>query len=157
MGIKVSQPIQKSLAFALLVFGLVYMGGFEFLREGGRRPFVIYNHTYANAIAKADMPRINQDGFLKTARWVQHRELTYSNRLAAGREIFRIQCLACHSVGGPLNDILPLTAKFSNFGMDSMLNGLGKINDYMPYFAGTREERAALAYYIVQDLHGQRQ
>ncbi len=154
MVVKVSQPIQKTVAFALLIFGLITMGGFEFLREGGRRPFVIYNHTYANAIATVDVDRINQDGFLQSARWVQHRELTGSNQLAAGREIFRLQCLACHCVGGPLNDILPLTAKFSTFGMDSMLNGLGKLNDYMPPFFGNQAERAALAGYIVQDLHG---
>ena len=152
MGVKISQPIQKTLAFTLLAIGLVYMGGFEFLREGGRRPFVIYDHMYANAIAVNEIDRINRQGLLKTARWVKHRELTGVNQLAAGREIFRIQCLNCHSVGGPMNDILPLTAKFSLFGMDSMLNGLGKINDYMPPFAGTVTERSALASYIVTEL-----
>jgi len=36
-----------------------------------------------------------------------------------------------------------------------MLNGLGKINNYMPPFLGTRAEREALAVYIVEELQGQ--
>ena len=152
IGLKMPQPVQKTLAVILLIVGLVFMGGFEFLREGGRRPFVIYDHMYANAIYAGETDQINGQGLLNTARWVKHRELTAENQLAAGREIFRIQCLSCHSVGGPLNDILPLTAKFSVFGMDSMLNGLGKINNYMPQFVGTAAERSALASYIAVEL-----
>jgi len=33
--------------------------------------------------------------------------------------------------------------------MDAKLNGLGKLNNYMPHFLGNREERWALANYIV--------
>ncbi len=145
-------PVKKILAFAVLAIGLVYMGGFEFMREGGRRPFVIHGYMYANSITRADQKKIKKNGFLKTARWVQHRKITPKTEFAAGREIFRFQCSACHSVGGPMNDILKRAGKFSVFGMDSMLNGLGKINDYMPPFMGTRKERRALATYIVTGL-----
>ncbi|MFC1887141.1 cytochrome C, partial [Thermodesulfobacteriota bacterium] len=55
---------------------------------------------------------------------------------------------------GPLNDILPLTQKFSVFGMDAQLSGQGKINDYMPRFMGTKKERSALARFIIETLHG---
>ncbi len=157
MALRSPQPVQKAIAFGVLALGLVYMGGFEFLREGGRKPYIIYNHTYANAIVKSDRARIDREGILKTARWVRYRNVTPLTELAAGREIFRIECLSCHSIGGPLNDILPRTAKFQTFGMDSMLNGLGKINDYMPPFMGTVAERRALAGFIVAGLHGKQE
>ena len=88
---------------------------------------------------------------------MQHKEINDENLLEAGREIFRIECISCHSVGGPLNDILPLTWKFSTFGMDAQLNGQGKINDYMPRFMGTRRERMALSRYIVEELHAKKE
>lgn len=150
-------PFKKAVAFLVLFAGLGYMGGFEFVREGGRRPWAIYDHTYANAIQKADQARINEAGFLKTAKWVRNKEVTPIGMLDAGREIFRHQCLACHSVGGPMKDILTRTQKFSVFGMDSMLNGQGKLNDYMPPFMGTPQERLALATYIVEGLNLERQ
>jgi len=50
------RPVQKTLAVALLIVGLVFMGGFEFLREGGRRPFVIYIVTDLQTRAKPPEP-----------------------------------------------------------------------------------------------------
>jgi hypothetical protein len=152
----ISLPVKKVLACIILIIGLVYMGGFEFMREGGRKPYVIYNHTYANSILKSDKAKINKLGFLKSARWVQNREITPLTKFAAGKEIFKLQCSSCHSVGGPMNNILKRTEKFSIFGMDSMLNGLGKINDYMPPFMGTLQERNALATYIVTGLQNKK-
>ncbi len=74
--------------------------------------------------------------------------------LAAGEEIFRIECSACHSVGGVMNDILPLTAHLPLLGMDCQLAGQGKVVEYMPPFMGTADERMAVARYIVEGLHG---
>ena len=153
LALSLPLPLKKILAFAVLIMGLVYMGGFEFLREGGRRPYAIYHHTYANAIPASDRDSINTRGFLESARWVRHNRITPETALEAGREIFRIQCSACHSVGGPMKDILPRTLKFGVFGMDSMLDGLGKLNEYMPPFMGTIQERNALARYIVEGLN----
>ena len=112
---------------------------------------------YANAIHLADKEKIAADGFLKNARWVSHKKITAKNRIAMGKQIFRLQCASCHSIGGPMNDILPLTRKFSRFGMDAQLNGQGKLLDYMPPFMGTAQERDALARYIVQGLHAKKE
>ncbi len=146
-------PFKKAVAFFILAMGLVYMGGFEFLREGSRRPWAIYDHTYANGIKKTDIPQIEQAGFLTAAKWIFNRDLTPANTLAAGRELFRNQCSSCHSVGGPMNDILKLTRGISVYGIDSRLNGCGTISHYMPPFMGTRAERMALATFIVEGLN----
>ncbi len=159
MAIKLPQSFQKGFCFAVVAIALIYFGAFEFVREGARRPFIISNHMYSNQVYVADVPAIQQAGFLATAKWAEQREISDDNLIAAGRELFKFQCSACHSVGGPLNDIRPLVAKYDSvFGMDAKLNGLGKLNTYMPHFMGTREERWALANYIVQgpDLRSSR-
>lgn len=147
---------QKAMAFMVLLAGLGYMGGFEWLREGARRPYLIYGHTYSNSIAVDREAAINEAGILPSARWVSHREITAENMPAAGREIFRLQCISCHSVGGPVNDILPLTSGFGVFGMDAQLAGQGKLSGYMPRFMGNQSERLALARFIVEKLHGKK-
>lgn len=152
-AVKMPGSTGKPLAFVLLAIGLMYMGSFEWVREAGRRPYVIYQHMYSNAIMPSQEKMINANGILKTARWVEYKEITEDNALEAGRRIFYLECAACHSIDGYSNDILPLTKPFTVFGMDSMLNGLGRINAYMPPFMGTDQERLALARYIVEGLH----
>ncbi len=153
MTLRVPVNAKKILTYCLLFIGLMYMGAFEWIREAGRRPYLIYGYVYSNSILARDAEVIKQTGLLKSARWAKNREITDSNRADAGREIFNFLCLPCHSVRGPMNDILPLTEKFSVFGMDSFLDGMGKINDYMPQFMGNAQERNVLAVYISEHLH----
>lgn len=154
MALKLPNSLQKVLCFGIVGIALIYFGAFEFVREGGRRPYIIYEYMYSNQVFVDDVPEIQQAGFLPTAKWTQHHEITKDNVHAAGKDLFKFQCSACHSVGGPLNDIQPLVKKYSNiFGMDSKLNGLGKLNTYMPPFMGTRAERWALASYIVKEFN----
>ncbi len=145
--------LQRVLVFVILLTGLGYMGSFEWIRESARRPYLIHGQTWSNAIDVKDAEEINRAGILTVAKWVRHKTVTPADSLAAGKEIFQLECAACHSIGGPLNDILPLTAKFSPFGMESFLRGMGKIGKYMPPFLGTDPERKALARYIAEGLH----
>ncbi|MDX2495557.1 MAG: cytochrome ubiquinol oxidase subunit I, partial [Desulfuromusa sp.] len=154
MTIKLPNSLQKVFCFAIVGIALVYFGAFEFIREGGRRPFIIYDHMYSNQVFVKDVPEVQKAGFLTTAKWAKHKVVNDENMIEAGQDLFKFQCSACHSVDGPLNDIMPLVAKYDNaFGMDAKLDGLGKLNGYMPHFMGTREERWALANYIVSGLN----
>jgi len=148
-----TQQKQKILAYSLLIMGLLYMGSFEWIREASRKPYIIYNYLYANQQYKFDTSIIKEKGILKTAKWSQHKTITSENKMDAGHELFLISCSSCHSIGGPINDILPLTQKYSITGMRSALIGQGKITPYMPEFLGSSEERNALAHYIVDGLH----
>ncbi len=147
------RAMMRPLAFILLAIGLIFMGTFEFTREGGRRPYILQNYMYSNAILKKDLPRIQKAGVLKTARWVTYHQITDDNRRQAGQEIFTLLCLPCHSLGGPLNDIQPLVKKFSPFGMDAMLTGMGKLNGYMPPFAGNDAEKKALTEFLSREIN----
>ena len=154
MVVRLPGGLKKPLAYLVMFIGFFHLSSFEFIREAGRRPFVIHGYMYSNSILPTQMDEINRKGILKTAKWTEFDTITPENELRAGEEIFRLECSSCHSRGGALNDILPLTAGMPLLGVDSQLAGQGLVVDYMPPFAGTQAERHALARYIVEGLHG---
>jgi len=151
--IQLSWKTQKVLAYCLLIMGLIYMGSFEWIRESARKPFIIYDYLYANQTFKKDTPQFQQQGMMANARWTPHQTISNEKRLQAGHDLFFIACSSCHSVGGPMNDILPLTENYTPFGIEALLTGQGKLSAYMPVFQGTDQERKALSHYIVNGLH----
>jgi mono/diheme cytochrome c family protein len=156
MTIRLPNSLQKVFAFGVVVIAFVYLGAFEFVREGGRRPFVLYNYMYSNQIPVSVAPETMQAGFLKSGRWTGFDGTTDENLKDVGHQLFKFQCSACHAIDGPLNDIRPLVRKYDNvFGMDSKLNGLGTMSPYMPPFIGNRNERWALATYLVEVINQQ--
>jgi mono/diheme cytochrome c family protein len=152
--VRLPGSLQKPLAWLVIAVGFLHMGSFEFIREAGRRPWVIHGHMYSTGMLPADVAAADRDGILATARWTSTDAVDPADPAAAGREIWRLECSPCHSVGGPLNDILPLTAGLPELGVASQVSGQGTVLPYMPPFAGTAAERAALAAYVVRDLHG---
>ena len=152
--LRLPPALAKTLAVSLLIVGQLYMGLFEFIREGGRRPYIIRDVMYSTSIRVEDEQRLQQQGILRSARWVRHREITEANQMAAGRELYNLLCLSCHAIGGPMRDIRPLTAGFTAEGLDAMISGMDIFYPAMPPFAGTPAERATLAQYIARDLNG---
>ncbi len=71
----------------------------------------------------------------------------------AGKELFTMQCLPCHTIDGK-NSILLRTRNFTQRGLEAELTGLGKVNTYMPPFAGNEAEKKVLAAYIYQEVMG---
>ncbi len=154
LAIRLPERLGKSLAVAMLLIGQLYLGCFEFIREGGRRPYIIRDVMYSTSILKKEVPRLQHEGILPSARWVRNRVITETNKLAAGRELYTLLCLSCHAINGPMRDIKPLTAAFTPSGLDAMLSGMDLFYPAMPPFTGTATERAALAYYIAYGLNG---
>ncbi|HQD35520.1 MAG TPA: hypothetical protein PKV92_00300 [Thermodesulfovibrio thiophilus] len=150
---KTSRKLQQITVFILLMIGLAWIGGFEYMREYARKPYVIYEYMYSSSIMVSDEERLNKEGLLKYAKWSKIKEMTEENKLETGREIFNLQCLSCHTVGGVKNDIIEKTRGFTYFGVLTQLYGQGKVLDYMPKFIGTEKEIEALATFIVKGLH----
>lgn len=154
MAVRLPRSVSFPVAFVILALGLGLAGSFEFIREAGRKPYLIYNEIYSNSILRVEAESINTTGAIARAKWAPEGLDPVAAPLEAGKFLFQLECASCHSLAGPMNDILPRTAKFTLVGMDAMLNGLGKVNRYMPPFLGTQDERKALAAYIVEGLHG---
>lgn len=157
MAIRMPASVNKVLAAVLLMIGFAYLGAFEFIREGGRRPYIIHGHMYANSILKKDMPGLAQSGVIKAARWVEQRPITNSNRVEVGRELFMTLCLSCHSIGGPMNDIKPRTEQLSVRELDMVIGSMGLGYPYMPPFSGNVEEQRALTSFLTTALHDRRE
>ncbi len=143
----------RGLILTVMIAAMGYMGAFEWTREAARRPYIINEVMYSNSILKKDVERINQEGFLKNAKWVKNREITGSNQIDAGRELFLHQCFACHSVGGFNNDIVSRTKNLSYGAMRKYLATIHEKRYFMPPFVGTDEELKAMAAYLTAGLH----
>jgi len=153
MTIKLPQAATRSLAALLMVVGLCYRGAFEYIREGSRRPYTIYDHLYSHSVFKKDLPRVARTGILPNARWAWHKTIATGNRLAAGRELFYLACASCHSIGGPTRDIVTLTKGYNSVeALAARIGGLDRLNSAMPPFPGSAAEQTALASYIFEVL-----
>lgn len=151
MTIKLPQAATRSLAALLMAIGLCYLGAFEYIREGSRRPYTIYDHLYSHSILKKDLPKVAQAGLLHNARWAQQKEITEQNRLAAGHDLFFLACASCHSIGGPTRDIVKLTKGYNSIdALAARISGLDTLNSAMPPFPGTAAEETALAAYLFE-------
>ncbi|WP_028581021.1 cytochrome ubiquinol oxidase subunit I [Desulfogranum japonicum] len=154
LAIRMPGILSRPLALTLLVAGLLYMGCFEYIREGGRRPFIIYDYMYSNGILTKDAPKVSTEGLLKHARWSKYSTITPDNQLAAGKEVFTLLCSSCHSVDGPTLDIRALSRNYTPASLDNMIRGMHHVYPSMPPFIGTDEERKALAWYLAYGLNG---
>lgn len=151
MALRLPKPARVVLASLLLAGGFAIVGAFEFVREAGRKPWIIYGHTWAQGVRLAEAGDLEAP-FLPRAKWAGNKDT--SNRLDAGRELFALQCLSCHSVGGPMNDIRKVTANVATVGMEAYLIGQGRLFTHMPPFIGDAGERRALAEYITVVING---
>ena len=140
--------IQRLATAVVVVIGLSWMGGFEYLREISRKPFLISGYLYSNCLLASDQPQLDQDGVLSHARWSAVKAISPENAQAAGRELFNLQCLGCHTIRGLRNDIVRRTARLTYLGILAQLNGQGRMLSYMPPVMGTPAEKQALAAYI---------
>jgi len=148
MAIRMPTGLSRTMATVMLVIGFIYFGAFEFLREGGRRPYIIYDYMYSNAILKKDMDLVAESGVLNQAKWIKHRRVSAYNVQAAGRELFNVLCLSCHSVGGPLNDIRQQVRRSSPAELNLIFATMGNERPYMPPFAGNEFEKRVLINFL---------
>jgi mono/diheme cytochrome c family protein len=146
--------LRRALAVTLLLLGLGLVGTFETIREAARKPWLISGLLWATDIRPGAVASVH-DPLLPRLPWARVRQVTPENRLEAGRELFAIQCLCCHSIGGPIRDIRRYTARIGARGVAAFLTGQGRLFTQMPPFLGSPAERDALAAFIAQDLNGQ--
>lgn len=152
--IRLPAGFSRALTIVLLLLGQLVMGCFEFIREGGRRPYIIHDFMYSTSILVKDAERLQKDGILASAKWVRNRTITVDNQKQAGRELYNLLCLSCHSIGGPMRDIKILAAPYTPNGLDAMISGMHIFHPAMPPFTGSAEERKTLAMFIAGDLVG---
>ncbi len=141
-------PSKTSITFAavMLVIGLLATGGAEWVREGVRKPFVIYDYVYSNGVFAWEKPYPN--GVMDQAVWSVYGSVDAApSKIAAGQDVFRLQCASCHTVEG-YNGVKPLVKGWSHDFTYDQIGRLDMLKGYMPPFMGNDQERDALATYL---------
>jgi len=140
----------------LAAFGV--LGGYERVREGARKPFVIRDVMFSNGILVSEVDALNRDGILSKARWAAHD--TEPTPVSRGRAVFRAECGSCHTLDGYLS----IRKRTAAADADFLKLFLSSLRDdgarwtarppqkpdfpYMPPFVGTDEELDALVAYL---------
>lgn len=127
--------------------GLGVTGATEWVREAVRKPYVLYDHMYSNAIRVEDVSRIRAAGALASAKWTTVDTLRPETIARAGYELFRLQCRSCHTVDG-YNGIRTLVKGWRYDFLDHQIEHLNELKGFMPPFVGTPEERRVLARWL---------
>ena len=144
---RLPQLMQKIGAFLLVAIAFAWMSGFEYMREIARKPYVLYDNMYSTTVRVGEEDVISKAGYLVHAKWSRVNEANEDNFPEAGAELFRLQCMACHTYDG-YNGIRDLTDQLTRRGLEAQLTGMGKVQTYMPPFIGSETEKRALAAYI---------
>lgn len=146
-----AQRLRKPLVVLILATGLMLVGSFEWVRETGRRPWVIPGFMYSNGVTAFEGQEADKNGITALSGWsklVESRESDDTSQIRQGALIFSQQCSSCHAVGGPRLDIIPILKGLSPGGVSAQLAGQGKRLNYMPPFFGSKEDRDTLAQYL---------
>lgn len=132
------------------LFSLMLLAEFEIVRENIRKPYVIYNYMYANGVLKSEVEKYKKEGMLKSSPFSTVKEVTEDNKIQAGEELFRMQCIVCHSIDGVRRSraMTVRTEGWSEEALAQFIPHLNEVHPVMPPFAGNEAEVKALAAYI---------
>ena len=151
-----AEKLRLPLAVVILCSGLVLVGSFEWMRETGRRPWVIPGYMYSSTVRPEAGLIARERGIAAVSGWVKavppaaldHRSAPAAG-LSRGELIFAQQCGTCHAVGGPRLDILPRVQRFAPAGLEAQIRGQGAAPlDYMPPFYGSGQDLEELVAYL---------
>ncbi len=99
----------KAIVPGILVMAaaFAFFGGYGRLREGSRKPFLIHSHQFSNGLLIEDIERINSMGLQAFTGWMTIEGS--EDPVVVGRQVFRIQCSACHTLDGyqSISEALP--------------------------------------------------
>ena len=142
--------INLETAVLLGLIAFISTGSMEFVREGIRKPFVIYQYMYSNAIRVDDASRLQESGTIAWAPWAS---LAVSGQTTPpagqrGETLYRIQCARCHTLHGANGiDLL-----INNWPEDSIRHSIQALHEeqyFMPPFIGNDQDVADLTQYLL--------
>lgn len=135
-----------------MAFG--FLGIFERVREFIRKPYVIGGYMYSNLLREEDYPLYKKEGILKYATYTTTPEVTETNKVEAGRNVFILTCSRCHTTQG-INSIVFVFERMYGIGkpfdensVAAFTKGMHNGRTFMPEFPGNKKELYALAAYI---------
>jgi len=134
------------VAVLALLAGAGLLAGYERVREGVRKPFVIAEQMFSNGVLVSEIDALNEKGILSKAVWAAKE--AGGREVPMGEAVFRAECAACHTRDGYLG----IRKIASGMDADFAAMFLTALRDdgarWKPPFVGTDEERDALARWL---------
>lgn len=151
MAIK-PERVPVILTIAIFFTSIAFIGEFEGVRESVRKPYIIYDYLYANGVEAAKVEKFNEEGYLANSAASPIKEVTAENQLEAGRELYKGQCIACHTVEGwrTKRNFGDRLEGWDEAALSGYISTLHETRPFMPPFVGTDDERDALAAYLIK-------
>ena len=162
VGVVLLESRRLSLVLSVLPMAgaFVMMWGFETIRESLRKPYIIQDYQYLTQVyadgnegpGVVTYADVGRDGVLATSRWAKYAvaDITPENRVDVGRDVFRLQCLQCHtpyrfrSMADKLEE-----KQWRHETLSEMLDRLQYMqNGVMPPFNGKPQEKEVLMAYL---------
>ena len=141
-GLLIPRSQHTVIALVTMALGLAWFGSFEWFRESVRKPYIITDYMYGNAVELAKADDYREDGYLK------HMVFRTGND---GADLFRRSCRSCHQLSG----YLPLRPAYDGTDAEFIagtIRGAHVMRGNMPEFYGTDEEIETLAVYIDSNI-----
>lgn len=82
---------------AVAVAAMAFFSGYERLREGARKPFLIHSYLFSNGLLVDSIEAVNETGILARTGWARPAS---DHDVDIGRQVFRTQCASCHTLDG---------------------------------------------------------
>jgi len=150
----------------VMLAAFAFFAGYERVREGVRKPFLIHDYMFSNGLLVSDIGALNEAGVFSKAGWNAHAASMATDAVGRGREVFRAQCASCHTLDGyqGIRKLLPddvetiaavlevMRAQGETIAALPPGQPIDKAQlDYpfMPPFVGTAQELQDLAQYLV--------
>ena len=143
--------VRPFAAVALMAVAFTFFAGYERLREGVRKPFLIHGYMFSNGLRIDQIAAMNRDGFLAHSGWSALGG--GADPVATGQRVFQAQCSSCHTVDGyqGIRRLLPDDPDIVA-GSLMALHGMG--DAYASLAPGEKVESGALDYPFMPPLVG---
>jgi hypothetical protein len=158
--IRAKRYVSLETSLLLLAIAFIATGSMEFVREGVRKPYLIYGVYYSNGIPRyGDWPqRLANDGVLAFTPFVRApgQSVEDVHRLPlheAGRLVFQAECRMCHEVEG-FNGLRSIVQGRSRELIAAVTQHLDDYR-FMPPFHGNDFELKAIVEYQAMLAHGE--
>lgn len=144
--------INLETAVLLGLIAFISTGSMEFVREGIRKPFIIYGYMYSNGILVSQLDEFDETGTIGWAPWAT---LAVTGATGEppdelrGEVLYNIQCARCHTLDGT-NGIRPLIRNWPRESLRHSIDNLHTEQYFMPPFAGPERDREAITDYLLQ-------
>jgi len=156
-------------AVVLMAVAFTFFAGFERVREGVRKPFLIHGYMFSNGLRVDQIEAMNRDGLAAHSGWVA---LGGEGAPTLGRRIFQAECASCHTVDGyqGIRRLLPndpdivagslmalrdMGDAYAALARGEKLDSRSLDYPFMPPLVGSDQEVEALTQYLVGLTRGE--